>query len=56
MPSHTQKKLRPILQHMHVIVTEKTCNEGDLVNDFINKAKAVKQAAEAKQITAPQQQ
>ena len=45
-----------IVQHMHVIITEKKCNEGDLVNELVTKYTSVKQQQQAisQQATAQQ--
>ena len=46
--AYAEKTEADIIQHMHVIVTEKSCIGGDLVNEFINKAKQIKEAEETK--------
>ena len=38
-----------ILQHMHVIITEKKCDDGDLVNGLVNEYTKIKQLQAAKQ-------
>ena len=53
--AYAEKTEADIIQHMHVIVTEKTCVGNDLVNSFINQAKEIKKAKEDKS-TPPQMQ
>ena len=40
--AYAEKTEADIIQHMHVIVTEKTCAGNDLINGFINMAKEIK--------------
>lgn len=53
--AYADKTEADIVQHMHVIVTEKTCVDNNLVNSFINKAKEIKEAEAAKSNDPPMQ-
>ena len=45
-----------ILQHMHVIVTEKKCDDGDLVNELVNQYTEIKKKQAATQQEQAQNQ
>ena len=53
--AYADKTEADIVQHMHVIVTEKTCVDNDLVNSFITKAKEIKEAEASKSINPTMQ-
>ena len=46
---YAEKTENDIIQHMHVIVSEKECDGCNMIEEFINKAKSIRTATAEKQ-------